>query len=307
MSDIQLFRLGAGKVQELPGKAAAIEKDLQTLIESHMETFLGVRFLDTEYSTGKTHRGRIDSLGLDENNCPVIIEYKRHSNENVINQGLFYLDWLLDHKAEFQWQVMEKMGKTTAEAIDWSGTRLICIAADFNKYDEHAVQQINRNISLIRYKLFADDLLMLELVNAVVENSSQQVITDSSATSNGKRYTRTQREQVTSAPPALFALYEQLKSYVLSQGDEVQFKELKRYDAFRRIRNFLCVAVYSVTDPHLRLWLKIKPQHIQLEEGFSRDVTNIGHWGTGDVELIVRNEHDLDKAKLLVEKAYQEN
>lgn len=40
MSDIQLFRLGGGKVQELPGKAAAIEKDLQMLIESHMETFL---------------------------------------------------------------------------------------------------------------------------------------------------------------------------------------------------------------------------------------------------------------------------
>ncbi len=59
------------------------------LIESHMETFLGVRFLETEYRTGKTHRGRIDSLGLDENNCPVIIEYKRHSNENVINRGCF--------------------------------------------------------------------------------------------------------------------------------------------------------------------------------------------------------------------------
>ncbi|EAW2440949.1 DUF91 domain-containing protein, partial [Salmonella enterica subsp. enterica] len=173
MSDIQLFRLGGGKVQELPGKAAAIEKDLQMLIESHMETFLGVRFLETEYHTGKTHRGRIDSLGLDENNCPVIIEYKRHSNENVINQGLFYLDWLLDHKAEFQLLVMEKINKTAAKAIDWSGTRLICIAADFNKYDEHAVQQINRNINLIRYKLFADDLLMLELVNAVVENSPQ--------------------------------------------------------------------------------------------------------------------------------------
>lgn len=118
MSDIQLFRLGGGKVQELPGKAAAIEKDLQMLIESHMETFLGVRFLETEYRTGKTHRGRIDSLGLDENNCPVIIEYKRHSNENVINQGLFYLDWLLDHKAEFQLLVMEKISKTAAKAID---------------------------------------------------------------------------------------------------------------------------------------------------------------------------------------------
>lgn len=90
---------------------------------------------------------------------------------------------------------------------------------------------------------------------------------------------------------------------MLSLSDEVQFKELKLYDAFHLIRNFLCVAVYPVTDPHLRLWLKINPQHIQLEEGFSRDVTNIGHWGTGDVELIVRNEHDLDKAKLLIEKA----
>ncbi|ENP9829916.1 DUF91 domain-containing protein, partial [Salmonella enterica] len=238
MSDIQLFRLGGGKVQELPGKAAAIEKDLQMLIESHMETFLGVRFLETEYRTGKTHRGRIDSLGLDENNCPVIIEYKRHSNENVINQGLFYLDWLLDHKAEFQLLVMEKISKTAAKAIDWSGTRLICIAADFNKYDEHAVQQINRNINLIRYKLFADDLLMLELVNAVVENSPQYIIANGSV-SSGKRHTRTQREQLSSASPALLSLYEQLKSYVLSLSDEVQFKELKLYDAFRLIRNFL--------------------------------------------------------------------
>ena len=32
--------------------------------------------------------------GIDENCSPVIIEYKRALNENVINQGLFYLDWL---------------------------------------------------------------------------------------------------------------------------------------------------------------------------------------------------------------------
>ncbi|HVI42985.1 MAG TPA: hypothetical protein VM577_20450, partial [Anaerovoracaceae bacterium] len=96
MSDIQLFRLGlASGACELPGRAVAVEKQLQTLFEAHMETFLGVRFLASEYATGKTHKGRIDSLGLDENGCPVIVEYKRHSNENVINQGLFYLDWLL--------------------------------------------------------------------------------------------------------------------------------------------------------------------------------------------------------------------
>ena len=92
MSDIQLFRLQGDTVSELSSRAAALEKNLQSLMEGQLETFLGVRFLATEYTTGKTHRGRIDTLGLDENNCPVIIEYKRYSNENVINQGLFYLD-----------------------------------------------------------------------------------------------------------------------------------------------------------------------------------------------------------------------
>jgi RecB family endonuclease NucS len=56
-----------------------------------------VRFLASEHATGRVHGGRIDTLGLDENHAPVIIEYKRAINENVINQGLFYLDWLLDH------------------------------------------------------------------------------------------------------------------------------------------------------------------------------------------------------------------
>jgi RecB family endonuclease NucS len=141
MSDIQLFRLSTnGEATELQSRSAALEKQLQSLIEAQMQTFLGIRFLASEYITGKTHKGRIDSLGLDENGCPVIIEYKRHSNDNVINQGLFYLDWLLDHQAEFRWLVMEKLGKEVADTVEWTGTRLLCIAADFTRFDQHAVQ-----------------------------------------------------------------------------------------------------------------------------------------------------------------------
>jgi hypothetical protein len=171
MSDIKLFRLNATtQVEELTSKFAKLEKDLQALVEQQMETFFGVRFLATEYTT--TNKGRIDSLGLDENGCPVIIEYKRHSNENVINQGLFYLNWLLDHKADFQLLVMKVLGVDVAESLEWSGARLICIASDFNRYDEHAIQLIDRNIELMRYKYFSDDLLLLELVNSQSSNSS---------------------------------------------------------------------------------------------------------------------------------------
>lgn len=78
----------------------------------------------TEYTISN---GRMDSIGIDENNSPVIFEYKRSQNENVINQGLFYLDWLLDHKADFKLLVIEKLGMEAANSIDWSVRALFAL------------------------------------------------------------------------------------------------------------------------------------------------------------------------------------
>jgi len=312
MSDIQLFRLqGTSTVIELTSQAAPLEKTLQSLIEAQMETFLGVRFLASEYATGKTHRGRIDSLGLDENGCPVIIEYKRHSTENVINQGLFYLDWLLDHQAEFRWLVMEKFGKETAQQIEWKGTRLLCIASDFTRYDQHAVQQIPRNIELIRYKLFGEDFLLLELVNAqsVADATAAKPtpidvppIEQEVAKPQGKD--KSLAEQLALASPEIRALYEQTSSLLLSLGDDVQQKALKLYTAFRRLKNFACVIVYP---NRLIITLKLDPNTVMFEEGFSRDVSQVGHWGTGDVELCLVGALDLQRAQALLQRSYAEN
>lgn len=117
MSDIKLFRLSSGQATELQGSASDLEKPLQTLIEANLMPLLSIQFLASEHSTGKTHGGRIDSLGMDENNCPVVLEYKRSVGENVINQGLFYLDWLMDHKAEFKLLVLDKLGAVAAAPL----------------------------------------------------------------------------------------------------------------------------------------------------------------------------------------------
>lgn len=310
MSDLQLFQISDHRAVELASRAAALEKDLQSLIERRMETFLGVRFLASEYATGKTHKGRIDSLGLDENRCPVIIEYKRHSNENVINQGLFYLDWLMDHQAEFRWLVMEKLGKEEADRIEWSGTRLLCIASDFTRYDEHAVQQIPRNVELLRYKFFGEDLLLLELVNAqsvpdatAVQAAKQGVSSDAARTKAPYR-DKTPAEQLELATQEIRELHGQLASYILSLGDDVQEKPLKLYTAYRRLKNFACVIPYP---NRLLLMLKLDPSTVALEDGFSRDMREIGHWGTGDLELQLRKQSDLERARPLLERSYAEN
>lgn len=310
MSDIQLFRLSNGAAVELPSNAAKLEKQLQSLVENQMPTFLGIRFLASEYATGKTHKGRIDSLGIDENNCPVIVEYKRRSNENVINQGLFYLDWLLDHQAEFRWLVMEKLGKEVAQQIEWGGTRLLCIAADFTRYDQYAVQQIPRNIELLRYKLFGDDLLLLELVNAqsVADvTAAKPPSTEASvepATSKPSGKDKSLEEQLELTSGEIRALYAHTTGYLLALGDDVQEKRLKLYTAFRRLKNFACVIVYP---NRLLLTLKLEPASVVLEEGFSRDVSRLGHWGTGDLELCLRTANDLERAKPLLERSYAES
>ncbi|MES4787769.1 MAG: DUF91 domain-containing protein, partial [Nitrospiraceae bacterium] len=275
------------------------------------EIFLGVRFPASEYATGKTHRGRIDSLGLDENGCPVIVEYKRHTTENVINQGLFYLDWLLDHQAEFRWLVMEKLGKETAQHIEWKGTRLLCIASDFIRYDQYAVQQIPRNIELIRYKLFGDDLLLLELVNSQSVPDATAIkpvptgalpVEQEALKSTGKD--KSLAEQLALATSKVRALYEQTSSLLLSLGDDVQQKPLKLYTAFRRLKNFACVIVYP---NRVLITLKLSPATVTFENGFSRDVSEIGHWGTGDVELCLLGPADLQRAQALLERSYSEN
>ena len=309
MSDIKLFRLDQKNtaVVELTSQFAKLERDLQQLVEKHMETFLGVRFLASEYTT--SNKGRIDSLGLDENGCPVIIEYKRHSNENVINQGLFYLNWFLDHKTDFQLLAMKVLGNDIAETIEWSGARLICIASDFNKYDEHAIQLIDRNIELMRYKYFSDDLLLLELVNTQSAQSKHQPKSDSSSSiSSSKPNDKSHADSLAMASPTLLQLYKAICDYCDSLGDDAQRKELKLYTAFKRIKNFISILVLpQQKDERINLYLKVDPSSIELQKGFSHDVTNKGHWGTGNLEVIIRTVDDIEKAKPLILSSFENN
>ena len=77
MGDIKLFQTSHSQVNELQSVVFPLEKHLQSLMEHNLDALLGVQFLASEFSTGTAHGGRIDTLGIDEDGSPVIIEYKR--------------------------------------------------------------------------------------------------------------------------------------------------------------------------------------------------------------------------------------
>lgn len=306
MGDIKLFKIKE-EVEEIEGTSMQLEKNLQNIIEENMEVFLGVKFLATEYSTGKVHNGRIDSLGIDENNCPVIIEYKRSINENVINQGLYYLDWLLDHKAEFKFLVMNKLGAEIYENIEWTSPRLICIANDFTKYDIHAVKQINRNIDLIKYKNYKEELLLLEMVhtNIISDDSNKHNIVVEGTSKQQNKY-KTVNEFLEDANENLKNRYYMVRDFILSLGDDVHEKKLKNYFSFKRIKNFACIEIHPKSDTVL-IYTKANIDEIELKNGFTRDVTNIGHYGTGNLEIRFTDIKQFEEVQKYIMISYEAN
>ena len=288
MANIRLFNIrNAYQSKEYSGENVQLERELQRVVEKNMKLFFGIDFLCSEYIITD---GRIDSLGIDENNCPVIFEYKRSCDDRVISQGLFYMDWMFNHKECFQILVRELCEETRANRINWANTRLICIAGDFTRYDLHAINVLPGNISLIRYKKFGNDLLMFEQVNESTNRTTNNTI---------RRNTNNQRID----DQRISDFYDNIRDYIFSLGDDVSEIQLETYTAFKRFKNFVCILKLSRS---IKLYLSLNPSEMIFEPGFSRDVTNIGHNGTGNVEIVISSKKDIEKAQPFIRKAYNE-
>ncbi|MCL6737713.1 MULTISPECIES: DUF5655 domain-containing protein [Streptomyces] len=292
MSGLKLFHTTEGNVTEVAPRLAEVEADVQGLVEAHMQTMLGVRFLASEYSTGPVHGGRIDSLGLDENNAPVIVEYKRGTDAGVINQGLFYMSWLLDHRDAFHRLVRERLGPAVASQVVWSAPRLICVAGDFNRYDVHAVREHRRSIDLVRYRFYGAEHLGLETVASVV---GQPV-----GARSGSRAAAAPRAR--GGASGMEDLAAAVDEVLRGLGGDAIAVQRQQYRAFRRLRNFACVC--TPRQSKVLVYLKVDPTQVELSPGFTRDVTGLGHHGTGDLEVRLRTDRDLERAEGLFRLGY---
>ncbi len=257
-----------------------------------MEALLGVRFLASEYSTGPVHAGRIDSLGLDENGAPVVVEYKRGTDPGVINQGLFYLSWLMDHRGEFEYLVRDRLGTTAAAQVLWSGPRLICVAGDYTRYDVHAVREHRRSIDLVRYRFFGRDLIGLETVAAATGRPAQ---------GRPKRRTGPARP-VCAGRERIAELAAAADEVLLGLGDGITKVQRKQYCAYQRLRNFASICPPQRAKVHV--YLSLDPTEIDLVPDFTRNVRGLGHHGTGDLEVRLRTERDLERAQDLFRASY---
>ena len=92
----------------------------------------------------------------------------------------------------------------------------------------------------------------------------------------------------------------------MALGDDVTAQTTQFYVGYRRIKNFVCVEVRNQLG-RIMVYAKVNPDTVQIEPGFTRDVRKIGHYGTGDLEITISSDADFEKAKGLLDRAYNES
>jgi predicted transport protein len=305
-----LFEIADQKLSVLEQSNFALEKSLQTLIESNLQTVFNCRLVKSQYLTGSQHLGRIDTLALSEDDNPVIIEYKKVESSELINQSLYYLAWIKDHQGDFERAVQKVLGNSIE--VDWSEIRVICIAPNYKKYDLYAVQMMGANIELWSYHLFQNRYLYLEKVLQTGYAPISTVETegkDPVMVAAGKKAAVTRATGVYSFEEHLEGKRNEVKEiafavqeFIINLDSTIQEVPKKNYIAYKTSQNIVCMEIQS---QRVLLFLKLNPKEITDPPYNSRDMTGKGHYGTGDFEVSIRSMADFETAKPYIEMAYQ--
>ena len=245
---------------------------------------------------------------MDEDGTPVIIEYKKSSKENVINQGLFYLDWLVDHKGDFTIAAQDALGKDIE--IDWSSPRLILVAESFSEYDKYAVNRIGANIQLWTYRKYGDGFLFLDSIfsnttQTESKKSKPATANTTEAEPNEEIAVYTTDDHLKDKPVELKKLFDAFreKVFALNADGDILEKASKIYVSYKHGKNFCEVAFLANS---MKIWLDIPFSDIDDPNKLCRDVSKVGHHGTGHTETKLSNNSEIENIMYLVEQSYRQ-
>ncbi len=304
-----IFDISENKLIPVEQKNFSLEKGLQSLIEGNLEEVFNCRFVATEFSTGAQHAGRIDSLALSEEDNPVIIEYKKVESSELINQSLFYLHWIQDHKGDFEIAAQKTLGNGVK--VDWSDVRVICIAPNYKKYDLHAVQVMGANIELWKYRLFTNSSLYLEEIlhstkttTAMSQSSNKNsVVVEAGKKAPQVRATTTYTlgEHFEGKSKEIYGLMHEIREFITGLDSAIEEVPKKFYIAYKSSKNIVCMEARS---KNIKLFIKLKESDVLEPPKSYRDVSKIGHSGTGEAEFTVSTPEEFEEIKSYIELAY---
>lgn len=279
----------------LKSKSVNSEKELQTIIEQNLFEIFEMHFLATEYLT--TSGGRIDSLAVDNKGSPVIIEYKRNQNHNVINQSLSYLKWLKSQKKEFFEMLMQRKLKPQIAKnpkLDWNNPRVVCIAESFSRFDIDTVEVVSTRIELFKYQFYEDNLLVVGQVN--IEESAKEKKT-ASPNNQPEPIIEKHLEKGNDEIKEIFA---ELRSRIIEMDNDIEERITSMYIAYRLSKSF--------SEVHIRakkLIIYLRPIEYQSSTLKVHKIPDGYNW-TMNRRIYIDKLSEIDELVKLIEESYND-
>lgn len=300
---MDLYKLTKTKLEEVKNVPFKLERDIQSLVEENLMELFSLEFVKSEFQLNSL---RIDSLAFDhQSKSFVIIEYKKSKSYSVIDQGYSYLSLLLNNKADFILEYLERTNRSLKkDDVDWSQSRVIFISPQFTAYQKQSIEFKDLPFELWEIKKYTNDTIIL---NQHKSTSQESVKTISSKDDRAEQVSKeivvyTEEDHYQRGNPAVQELAITLKDRIL-ELDNLEINPVKQYIGFKL--NKRIVTDFEVQKTKLRLRINLKKGTLDDPKNLFRDVSNIGTFGVGDYEAIVTPESDLDYLMSLIKQSYK--
>lgn len=299
-----LFSINNNKLERVKKIDFKLERHLQKLTEENLQEIFGLEMVKSEFQLNNL---RIDTLAFDkESNSFVIIEYKKGVNLSVIDQGYAYLALLLNKKAEFILDYNERMDKNLRrDDVDWSQSRVIFVAPKFTTYQLNAIKYKDMAFELWETTKYDNDTILFNQIKSPETSNSRKPVSKNKDIETVEKEVKKyfEEDHLSGAAPELVEFYEELKEK-LSEFDSLEIDPKKFYIAFKASRNVLDIHFIK---NYLKIWINMRQGTLDDPKEFTRDVSNIGHYGNGDYELKIHPGDDLNYLMYLVGQSYKKN
>lgn len=301
---MHLYLTDQKKLKNLEEKTFKLEKDIQNLFESNLETLTHWKFIRSEFTI---KANRIDTLAYDsETNSFVIIEYKKDRHFSVVDQGVSYLNLMLEYKADFIVEYNESQNATIKRAdIDWSQSKVIFVSPAFTDFQKQASNFKDLPIELWEIKQYENDIVLINPIKKskaapnIKEVKSEQNSTINKITKEVTVYT--EELYLAGKNDSVIELYESYKQAILNLSPELEVHPKKWYIAFKTKTNVVDIEVQANT---LKMWINLKKGQLDDSKNIMRDVSDLkGHNGNGDYEIIIKDTENLEYIMSLVKQA----
>ncbi len=299
---MKIYSLQKQKLSEIKENLFKLEREIQNLFEKNLDELMGLTFVKSEFSIKNK---RIDTLAFDrQTNAFVIIEVKRDKNLSVVDQGFTYLSLMLENKADFIVEYNECLkDKLKRDDVDWTQSRVAFISTAFTENQIQATNFKDIAIELWEVKQYANDLIVILPIKKTNSAASiKPVMQKNQALKKVSEEIKvyTEDDLLNLGSDETRELYFKFKDAVLNLADDIQVIVNKQYIAFKKGINILCVVIQK---KQIRMWIGVKAGMLDDAKGLAKDVSNVGHWGTGDYEVAVTNDKDLEYIMSLVKQA----